>query len=97
MARAKKLSLEDKLFTVRRREYGESHIKVDCRLCEDCLSRICTRVCPAEVYVWDEEKQTVHIRYENCLECGACRVACEMDAIQWMNPVDGAGIEYRQS
>jgi len=87
--------LEDKLFTVRRRDYRESHIRVDCRLCEDCSSRICTHICPAEVYVWDEDKRTVHVHYENCLECGACRVACEMACIEWVTPTGGTGIEYR--
>lgn len=92
-----KLSLEDKLFTVRRKNYRESHIKLDPQLCKDCSSRICTRICPAEVYLWNEAEDRVDIRYENCLECGTCRVACEMHNIEWSNPVGGAGIVYKNS
>ena len=97
MTHTKKLSLEDKLFTVRRRQYNESHINVNVELCRDCSSRICTRVCPAEVYVWNGEKHGVDVQYENCLECGTCRIACEMDAIEWTNPPGGMGIVYENS
>lgn len=96
-AQHRELSLEDKLFTVSRRRQKESHIKVDSSLCGACSSRICTRICPAGVYVWNEEEESIRIQYENCLECGSCRVACEMGAIEWMNPPGGTGIEYRES
>ena len=90
-----RLSLDDKLFTVRRMLSAQSHISVDQHACRECLNRICTCVCPAEVYVWEEATRTIDIRYENCLECGACRVACEM--IEWENPAWGAGIVYKKS
>ena len=89
------LSLDDKLFTVRRKPLKTSHISLDEHLCKECLNRICTYICPAEVYVWDEAKKKIDVRFENCLECGACRVACE--AIKWANPAWGAGIAYKNS
>lgn len=89
------VSLDDKLFTVRRKSLKASHIRLDGRLCKDCLRRICTYVCPAEVYVWNGAESRIDIRYENCLECGACRVAC--DGIEWSNPMWGAGISYKNS
>ena len=89
------LSLDDKLFTVRRKPLKTSHISLDGHLCKECLNRICTYICPAEVYVWDEAKKKIDVRYENCLECGACRVACE--AIEWANPAWGTGIAYKNS
>jgi len=92
---AESISLEDKLFTVRRKTLNQSHITLDEQLCSECLNRICTYVCPAEVYVWDEAKKKIDVRYENCLECGACRVAC--DGIQWANPAWGTGIAYKNS
>ena len=92
-----KLSLEDKLFLVKRKEYKESHIKLDPELCKECSRHICTRICPAEVYVWNESENKVNIRYENCLECGTCAVACEMQNIEWSNPLGGAGIIYKDS
>ena len=95
--RGNKSNLEDKLFTVRRKEYKSSHIKLDPQLCEECSSRICTRICPAEVYEWDGVEGRVKIRYENCLECGSCWIACEMQSIEWSNPVGGRGIIYKNS
>ena len=89
------LSLDDKLFTVRRKSLAESHITLDEQLCRECLNRICTYICPAEVYLWDEAKNEIDVRFENCLECGACRVAC--DGIDWSNPVWGTGIAYKKS
>ena len=89
------LSLDDKLFTVRRKSLKESHIRLDEQLCKECLNRICTYICPAEVYLWDEAKSQIDVRYENCLECGACRVAC--DGIDWSNPAWGTGIVYKNS
>jgi len=88
-------SLDDKLFTVRRKSIKESHISIDPQSCKDCPKRICTYVCPAEVYVWEQAQEKLDIRYENCLECGACRVACE--AIEWANPIWGEGIAYKNS
>jgi len=89
------VGLDAKLFTVRRKSLPESHIRLDAELCRECSKRVCTYVCPAGVYVWNEAEDRMDIRYEDCLECGACRVACGMDSIEWTNPVWGAGISYR--
>ena len=91
------LSLEEKLFTVRRKDLREPHIRLDLQLCRECLNRICTYVCPAQVYVWNDAEKRIDVSYENCLECGTCRVACGMEAIEWSNPMWGAGISYRDS
>ena len=89
------LNLDDMLFTVRRMPLKTSHISLDEHLCKECLNRICTYICPAEVYVWDGAKNEIEVKYENCLECGACRVACEV--IKWTNPPWGTGIAYKNS
>ena len=94
-AQENQLSLDDKLYTVRRKPLKASHIRLDEHLCIECLNRICTYICPAQVYVWDEVKNEIDVRYENCLECGACRVAC--DGIEWTNPAWGTGIVYKNS
>ncbi len=91
------VSLEEKLFTVRRRAGRESHIKLDVELCKSCVSLVCTYICPAEVFVANDAENGVDVRYENCLECGTCQVACEMCAIEWSNPIWGAGVSYRNS
>lgn len=74
-----------------------SHLTLsDPKLCLSCALRPCIPVCPAEVYRWEGER--LRIRYENCLETGACRVACQSlgnHALRWALPPAGRGIQYR--
>lgn len=74
-----------------------SHLTLtDPRLCVTCSLRPCITVCPAEVYRWEEER--LRISYENCLETGACRVACQTlgnHALAWAFPPAGRGVQYR--
>jgi ferredoxin like protein len=78
-----------------------SHITVDAPRCLDCALKPCLTVCPAEVYRWVDEAGTpghVAVRYENCLECGTCQIACDFGgngAITWRPPVNGFGIIFR--
>ena len=92
-----RLSLDEKLFTVRRKPVSQPHITLDEELCRECGKRTCTYICPAGVYEWREAEGRVHVAYENCLECGACRVACGMSSIEWSNPAWGEGVAYKVS
>ncbi len=68
----------------------------DPALCRACEKKPCIRVCPAEVYHWETDR--LRISYENCLETGACRVACEtigQRALVWAYPAAGRGVQYR--
>ncbi len=73
------------------------HLKIaDPRLCLTCVLKPCIKVCPAEVYHWDADH--LRINYENCLELGACRVACHElgnRALQWDFPVGSRGVHFR--
>ncbi len=92
----KKLTLEDKLFTVKYNLSKESHIEITHEICPKCTTnRICLTICPAKVYEEEEGSDKVHISFENCLECGTCRVACTDDAIDWQCPQGGMGVCYR--
>lgn len=74
----------------------QSHIQVDQESCKACAARPCLMVCPAGVYQWVDEK--VAVRYENCLECGTCQIACDNGGnkgIMWRNPQGGFGILFR--
>ena len=89
--------LADRLFLVKYEIDEENcHLVItdpaDCKRCEDkpCICR-----CPAEVYRWEEEEETLEVAYENCLECGACRVACPYDNIDWSYPRGGFGVAYK--
>jgi ferredoxin like protein len=73
-----------------------SHIQVDHDHCMGCENKPCLTVCPAQVYQWVDQR--VAVRFENCLECGTCSIACDKigkGAITWRNPAGGFGIQFR--
>ncbi len=89
--------LVDALYLVKyETDESESHLKViDAELCRKCEDKLCIVRCPAEVYLWDEAKDELEIAYENCLECGACRIVCPFDNIEWRYPRGGFGVAYK--
>lgn len=73
-----------------------SHIQVDQTRCLRCELKPCLTVCPAAVYVQVNEQ--IVARYENCIECGTCQVACDTGGeggITWNPPNGGFGIIFR--
>lgn len=86
------MSLEDKLFLVKTKKDSISHITLDKDICGECSDRICLFVCPSGTY--EEVDGQIEAAYENCLECGSCRVACTGGAITWKNPRGGFGVTY---
>ncbi|GAB7091134.1 ferredoxin family protein [Halorubrum luteum] len=89
-------TLEDRLYTVRYDDPGDSHldVKVPGICAESCHTYDCVEVCPANV--WREGEDGVpHIAYENCLECGSCRWACREGNVEWTYPTRGAGVSYK--
>ena len=88
--------IEDKLYTVKYTPDDKSHllpVQECCRLCE---SKVCTIICPANVYSWDENKDKLIVNYENCLECGACRIACTDSSLGWEYPKGNKGVMFKQ-
>mgnify|MGYP001411154404 FL=1 len=93
----RELSLDDRL-GLDKYEIDEehSHIQVDQSLCLRCQLRPCLTVCPAAVYVAVDGE--IVARYENCLECGTCQIACDTGGeggITWNPPQGGFGIVFR--
>jgi ferredoxin like protein len=89
--------IDKKLSTVKYRpDNTECHLKPDTKKCLACKSKVCTYICPASVYEWDEENKKLIIKYENCLECGACRIACEKKCIDWQYPKGTNGVTFKQ-
>jgi ferredoxin like protein len=86
--------LENKLYTVKYTPDNTSHLKPVQECCRLCKSKICTIICPAGVYEWDNNKLVVN--YENCLECGACRIACEDGSLGWEYPKGTKGVTFKQ-
>lgn len=75
---------------------AQSHIQVDHSRCTQCAAKPCLTCCPAIVYKWVDDR--VAVRYENCLECGTCQIACDhggKGGITWQVPSGGFGIVFR--
>ena len=89
-------TIDDKLFKVKYTPDEESHLKPDQEKCLLCKSKVCTFICPANVYEWDEENKRLTVGHENCLECGACRIACEKKCIDWTYPKGTKGVTFKQ-
>ncbi len=91
------VNIDDKLFTVKYNADKESHLAPDQEQCKNCQDKPCTYICPANVYSYDEEQDKVLVGFENCLECGACRIACPTHSLDWKYPKGGCGVTYKYS
>lgn len=89
-------SIEDRLYTVKYEDAGQSHLDVtDHTICaKECQSGDCVTVCPADVWSRDDDG-VPSIAYENCLECASCRYACPHDNVVWEYPETGAGVTFK--
>lgn len=90
------MSIDDKLFKVKYVCDSVSHLTNDVEKCKNCKTKICTFICPAKVWEWDEKNEKMIINYENCLECGACRIVCEEQCIDWNYPKGNKGVTFKQ-
>lgn len=95
-----KETVEAKLGLLDWKKHAESHIQIKDSSagapCVDaCRDKPCTTVCPAKVYEWEAEQKKILVAYENCIECGACRMLCPFDNIACDWPVGGHGIKYK--
>jgi ferredoxin like protein len=89
------LSVDEKMATVKINIDKQAHIVVKKDLCRGCTDRACLNVCTAENYQWDHKRDELIFNFEGCLECGACRLICPRDAIDWAYPQGGYGVKYR--
>ena len=92
-----KKSIQDKLATIKYNCSSKSHLSVNQKKCAKCKTKICTQICPAKVYEFDENIDEIIVQYENCLECGACRIACPKNAISWEYPESGCGVIFKNN
>lgn len=86
------MKIEDKLALNKFEVDKEPHIKLKEDSCRGCDLRPCLNICPAQCYTLRDNK--VHFDYEGCLECGACRIACEKGAVEWSYPRGGFGVVF---
>ncbi|MDI3257211.1 MAG: 4Fe-4S dicluster domain-containing protein [Kyrpidia sp.] len=89
-------SIEERLFTIRYKADDKSHLIIkDHEVCARCEHKDCNYFCPADVYLWHDEEKMTSVAYENCIECGTCRLACPDFNIEWLYPTGGYGITYK--
>ncbi len=90
-------NIEEKLGTLTYKTDNQSHITVDDPdVClKKCPDKPCTTACPAQVYNWDPAQKKIIVSYENCIECGACRMICPFDNISCHWPRGGFGVQYK--
>lgn len=88
------MTVEEKLLKTRFViDPGRHHITVDTSLCLSCRDEPCVYVCPAQCY--QKEREQLVFNWENCVECGSCRIVCPAGAITWDYPRGGFGVCYR--
>lgn len=90
------MTLESKLSTIKYDCDTVSHLKPDNEQCKLCSIKMCTRVCPAGVYEWLEDENRLLIKFENCLECGACRITCSKKCLEWEYPKGTKGVTFKR-
>ena len=92
-----KANVEEKLGYLTYKADHQSHITVpDASVClNKCRDKPCTTGCPAQVYGWEEGQGKIVVSFENCIECGACRMLCPFDNIKCHWPRGGFGVQYR--
>jgi len=86
---------DEKLSTVKSSPDKDSHLTPTVQDCRRCEERACLYVCPAGVYEWNDGLQQLTVKFENCLECGACRIACKKHSLDWKYPKSDYGITYK--
>lgn len=69
-----------------------AHITVKPEICARCPHSLCTFVCPAACY--ERIDGRLVFRYEDCVECGACDIACDQGSVTWTMPRGPYGIRY---
>ena len=69
-----------------------AHITVRPEICAPCPHSRCTVACPAKCY--ERIDGRLVFRYEDCLECGACDIACDQGSVTWNLPRGRFGVRY---
>ena len=93
----KSKEIQNKLTTVKYNCAKETHLIVNQKICGKCKEKTCIYICPADVYNVDKTTGNIVVQYENCLECGACKIACPKKNIKWQYPPASCGVVFKNS
>lgn len=98
-----KISVEEKLYMAKYKLDERPHLLIyEQNVCQKCSEingspQPCMILCPADVYKWElrNDKMENVVSYDNCVECGACRIICPYTNIEWKFPRWGRGLSHR--
>ena len=69
------MNLNERLYRIRYRIHsGNPHLLIDEGICDKCVQKDCLNICPVDNFILEEGH--VILKWEDCVECGACRIAC---------------------
>lgn len=60
-------NLDGKLYKDTFKTSQSSHLSPDEQQCLHCLEKVCTIICPAKVYNYNESEKKLTVSYENAL------------------------------
>jgi ferredoxin like protein len=74
------------------------HIRIiNQETCKNCQNAECLTACPSWVFKAGETKdRPIAVLYKQCIECGACRLICPNQNIDFSYPHGGFGVMYRE-
>ena len=87
------MTLEDRLGLLKYSIDKMPHITVNTDICESCKFKPCVAGCPAGCFELENGK--LHFQYENCVECGTCKIVCPYGAVDWNYPRGSFGVVYK--
>ena len=86
-------TMDDKLGLNKFKPFEKTHLKIKEGANGKKLVEGKLFVCPANVYELNDKGEPI-VNFENCLECGTCRVAAP-DEIEWEYPQGGFGVTFK--
>lgn len=86
------MKLEEKLGLLRYNIDKEPHILVKLEKCEKCQTKPCIAGCPAGCFKIEMKKLVFN--YEDCIECGTCKILCPRYIIDWNYPRGTFGVSF---
>lgn len=62
-------------------------VLINYKICDNAKECDAIAACPTGAFCWDEEKQTIHVKEDLCINCGKCE-CCTVGAVKVTNSDD---------